>query len=377
MMHFPFITSYSQSHPKDFGVVRIKNIPYATSRSEILAIFGRKARLPRDTEEPVHIIMDKSTCKTQDAFVEFATVNDAIKAVRRFQDSVKQHHRPRLENRLLDMELSSQAELLKALFPFACGVTWNGAAPYIGPEVPGEPWTVFKGYVTEEEMTLLVRFVEVPSRSPFAKDCPQRPYECMISTLKKIPWFRPDTITVMERHIIFTATIRLCGLLRGALDAPRYDSQGNHINDTLLRRFFNAAMLCPGFSVVQKDNIAFACRFDEKKHHHFNIPRHANSWVYQHIVCPKPSVPVDVLEYYIALIREETVLSARENNIRELYERIAQQPHDTDDTGYFGFAWLDLNLPHQKELIHWSIASLGDHEMAVLQRIVHRALTRR
>jgi RNA recognition motif-containing protein len=168
--NFPFMPSYGLSTATCWPVVRILNIPYTTTRGEILAMLGRNARLPKDVEEPVHIIMDKTTSKTQDAFVEFATHESAVKAVERHEDLILKHRQPRLGQRPIEMEISSQNALCKALFPFAQGVNWKGSMPMIQPADstdPNAPWTRFRGFMTGEEMALLVRFVEVPHRVSF------------------------------------------------------------------------------------------------------------------------------------------------------------------------------------------------------------------
>jgi RNA recognition motif-containing protein len=165
MNNFPFVFSFEQASPAEYGVVRIKNIPYTTTKAEILAMLGRNAKLAKDLEEPVHIIMDKTTSKTQDAFVEFATLDDAVKAVERHDDLVHKRRQPRLGQRPVELELSSQAALMGAIFPFAHGIRWQGATPAIEMNYNDDmPWKTFKGFITEEEMTIMVRFVEVPQR---------------------------------------------------------------------------------------------------------------------------------------------------------------------------------------------------------------------
>ncbi|KAK0633737.1 hypothetical protein B0T14DRAFT_442956 [Immersiella caudata] len=377
MENFPFIHIYSQARPVEYGVVKIKNIPYGVIRPEILAMIGRNAKLPKDIEEPVHIIMEKNTSKTQDAYVEFATLDDATKAVERYQDLVQNRRQPRLEDRPIKMVVSSQEELVKDIFPFAHGISWRGATPVLKKPVEGDCLSTFKGFVTAEEMALLLRFVEAPQRSPFAKNCPQRPFECMISTLKKFPWFCPELVTVMQRHLLYNSTLRLAEMLRKSLDHPKHDPHDPKLNEHLMRRLFQAAMLCPGFSIVQKDNIALACELKRTTSlNMFNIPSYADSWAHQHTLCPKPGIPVDVLEYYIALIREETTLSAHQNLSEEARQQVLDKFKDTDDNGYFGFAWAELDLPDQKNLANWTLKGLGQREMSVFQAIVQRALMR-
>ena len=99
-----------------------------------------------------------------DAYVEFRSLEDAMKAVEKHQQNILSGRPVRLGDRPVDMELSSQASLMKDLFPIANGVLWNGSKPEIMPFKPQEPWENFKGFVSEEEMTMLVKHVEVPHR---------------------------------------------------------------------------------------------------------------------------------------------------------------------------------------------------------------------
>lgn len=50
------------------------------------------------------------------------------------------------------------------LFPLAKGIEWKNITPHLKERNPDEPWNDFKGFVSEEEMTMLVKHVEVPQR---------------------------------------------------------------------------------------------------------------------------------------------------------------------------------------------------------------------
>lgn len=117
-----------------------------------------------DNQEPVHIIMERVTSKTQDAYVEFVTMQDAMRAVERHQMTIQKGRISRLGDRPVEVQLSSQSALMKDLFPLAAGVFWDGAKPVIQGPTEGQPWKTFKGFVTEEEMTMLVKHVEIPQR---------------------------------------------------------------------------------------------------------------------------------------------------------------------------------------------------------------------
>lgn len=139
-------------------------IPFSTKRSEVIAFLGRNSKILNDIDEGVHIIMEKVTSKTMDAYVEFTTLEDAMKAVDKHQSNLMNGRLSRLGDRPVDVEIASQANLMKDLFPIAKGIDWNGATPAFRPYNHHEPWENFKGFVSEEEMTMLVKHVEVPHR---------------------------------------------------------------------------------------------------------------------------------------------------------------------------------------------------------------------
>ncbi len=142
-----------------------RQIPFATRRTEIVAFLGRQAKVLPDTAEPIHIILDRVTSKTMDAFVEFETLDDAMRTVQRHQNAFLDGGRPgRLGDRPVHMEVASQGTLMQELFPFARGVVWDGVNPTFAKFNEKEPWENFKGFVTEEEMTMLVKYVDVPHR---------------------------------------------------------------------------------------------------------------------------------------------------------------------------------------------------------------------
>ncbi len=142
----------------------LAQIPYATRRSEIVALTGRNSRILNDVDEGIHIIMDRVTGRTNDAYIEFMTMNDAMKAVEKFNEQQAHGRHPRLGDRPIEVELSSQSVLMGALFPQARGIVWMGSEPVLQQPRVEEPWNRFKGFISAEEMTILVKHVESPHR---------------------------------------------------------------------------------------------------------------------------------------------------------------------------------------------------------------------
>lgn len=117
-----------------------------------------------DNDEPVHVIMDRVTGKTMDAYIELINMKEAVAAVNAKELNRKGGRGGRLGNRFVDLEVCGQDRLMKALFPKAKNVHWNGEIPQIFPPNQNDPYNSgFKGFVTSEELVLLVKQVENPS----------------------------------------------------------------------------------------------------------------------------------------------------------------------------------------------------------------------
>lgn len=186
--NFPFVDGPSQAKPThQRGVVKFKNvshaalprylpppssdqpssqIPYGTKRNEIVALIGRNSHMLNDRDEPVHIIMERTTNRTNDAYVEFMTYRAAVDCVAKIEGQKNSEGRPpRLGDRPVELQLSSQAALMGDLFTQAKGVSWVSIEPtiYQNDNEP-YPWKCFKGFITAEEMIMIIKHVEVPQR---------------------------------------------------------------------------------------------------------------------------------------------------------------------------------------------------------------------
>jgi hypothetical protein len=120
--------------------------------------------------------MDRVNSKTQDAYVEFETLKDAMAAVARFQNNAQRGRATRLGDRPIDVGMSSQDQLMRDLFPIAAGVDWKGGRPTIKNFEADQPWNNFKSFVTTEELIMLIKHVEVPSRVSLPRNHP--PFFC-------------------------------------------------------------------------------------------------------------------------------------------------------------------------------------------------------
>lgn len=126
----------------------------------------------------------------------------------------------------------------------------------------------------------------------------------MISTLKKLPWHMAGYITIKQQHYIYDASVRIVEQLKDEIDpAMRFRKTerqrrpgAERLTPQLLRRLVQCIMLCPGFTVVQKDNVAQLVNMSEREMRMFNLPRFAQSYNHLYALGPKPGVPLDVLE---------------------------------------------------------------------------------
>ena len=180
--NLPFTANAKLSKPAEWGVMKIGNvstsetkvqriayllaltlqIPYDLTKEALLNFLGPHAKIiTNDLGPPIHIIMDRSTGKTMDCFVEFFSTPDARACINSILlRSVSQN---RIGDRVVEVMLSGQEELMTELFPKAKNVKWQGAKPVIK-EATELFNSGFKAFVSLEELGCLVRHAEQPHR---------------------------------------------------------------------------------------------------------------------------------------------------------------------------------------------------------------------
>ncbi|RWA14186.1 hypothetical protein EKO27_g932 [Xylaria grammica] len=370
----PFTETYRYAFPpEENGVIIIKNIPYETTRGEIIALLGKTSKVLNDRHEPIHIIMDRVTSKTQDAYCELSSLDAAVEMVERFKKGAENGRVGRIGNRVVEVELSSQTTLMTTLFPSSrYGVTWMGTRPHIV-SGSGYPWENFRGFFTEEEMVMLSKHVENGQRAAYGRICPERPYECMISTLRKIPWYMAEYITIKQRHSVYESCMKMIETLSNRVNHrdPEDNTGAKRLTPQLLDRLVTSAMLCSGFSVVQKHNIATVAGLLDEKCREFNQPRFPESWRHQWTLAPKAGMPIDVLEWYIAVIRTETT---RVVQSLDIHQRMPLQGMMEHLDGYWGFFWAEVNFPTGRAWDNMSLAECSRLEWQAIERIITRAI---
>ena len=107
--------------------------------------------------------MERSTGKTMDCFVEFVSQKDAKDTVDRINRNYDIGTAPRIGSRHVDVELSSQAKMMKAIFPLTKCISWVDGRP-VQLENKDEWSTGFNGFLTDEELFCLSRHADQPHR---------------------------------------------------------------------------------------------------------------------------------------------------------------------------------------------------------------------
>ncbi|KIW12465.1 hypothetical protein PV08_09742 [Exophiala spinifera] len=280
----PFTDRAKAYLPRGHGVIKIKNIPYGLTMAEVQQFICKHVHVedllkPHEEGFPIHIIMERSTGKTMDAYVETITPVIAAQAWEHGFGLARMRH-PKLGQRHVTVELSDQAELMRDLFPRARCVVWDK-------EEPGVPHVIhtndiytsgFKGFFTSEEMNGVIRHAEYPQRSPFAMRSFQRTFESTISTLYKFPWYAVELYTLEQRDTLFKTYTRQLEILILKVDPGTQIPREVGLDNKLLMDFLFAGMNCAGFSERQKATIADASL---RVGPGMRISIHARNWPFQ------------------------------------------------------------------------------------------------
>ncbi|KAL5341482.1 hypothetical protein BJX70DRAFT_395867 [Aspergillus crustosus] len=281
--------------PPKGGVAKILNIPYSITKQEISQFLGRPARLK--TACPIHIIMERSTAKTMDCYVEFQTPNDAKETVNRINRICENGRAPRLGNRHVEVELTDQDELLKDLFPRAKCIVWRGGRPFQVTNT--DPYcSGFSGFFTSEEIILAIRHAEIPHRSPFCDKCPQRTYESTISTLHKFPWYASELYTVHQRNQLFELTNR--HILSLVSRKKRMNTVG--LDQKLLQDLLQAGLQCSAFNERQKYTLCMNSEIDSE----INKLPDLSKWFPFDTLGRMSNFDEDIHMYFAALVSQGT-----------------------------------------------------------------------
>ena len=128
----------------------------------MLAYLGHHAKvITPDVGQAVHIIMDRNTGKTHEAYVEFFSRADAEFWMKAMAGRHIGTDRP------VAKYACTQSELLSVIFPRAKCIDWRGG--YDNKQIVALPTadpfnTGFKAFLTQEDLQVLVRHAQQPHR---------------------------------------------------------------------------------------------------------------------------------------------------------------------------------------------------------------------
>ncbi|EWC43418.1 hypothetical protein DRE_07641 [Drechslerella stenobrocha 248] len=232
-----------QTNSRSWNLVKIENIPYNLDDDMLFEFLGKGPGLVPEEQGGVHIIMDRTTGKTMDCFLEFPSVGTAERFV---QKRYNNNRRCILGGRHISLEVVKQGELMRWLFPKAKGALWDDDGNLvIRAGVPKTPIEI----ISREELVMILGHARTPHRSPFSRKCLQRPYESLMSVVTKFPWKETTAYTLRQRDLIFQSAFESGELLKRQILRGK---AGPNIDLKLLRRLCRTISFCPGFTYRQK-----------------------------------------------------------------------------------------------------------------------------
>lgn len=164
------------------------------------------------------------------------------------------------------------------------------------------------------------------------------------------------------------------------------------LNTQLFRRLMTAALSCPGFTPLMKDDIVYLSKMSEAEAiRQYGLYPSARSWRHQYALAPKPGMPPDVVEvsatsfllllgrtntvtkWYISMIRAQ---SNRDMMARPVQERnsLQEKAHDTDM--HWGYFWAEVGYEYSMGPLFdaMTLAQAANAEFSAIERILTRAL---
>ncbi|KAI5851261.1 hypothetical protein DFP73DRAFT_507526 [Morchella snyderi] len=286
----PFIELGRHALAQNWSCVRVGNIPYNVTTTELTDFLGKNSNIVPDSigSLGVHVIMDRSTGKTMDAFVEFLNAKDAWKCVARRKSRV-------LGNRHLTLDVVDPSDLMKEIFPRAKGIVWDGVIPAVLQDQSGlsgmDP--VILG---REELVLIVAHAKTPHRSPFSRKCLQRPFQSLLSIVSKFPWFSVDIYTLEQRDYIFNALLQATDILKRHI---KHGKSMPNLDSDLLKSLVRVGANCAGFTDIQKYELVKAAEFGVEG---IQLERIIPGLEGFEAIGRRPGVDVGVLEVYMKFL---------------------------------------------------------------------------
>jgi hypothetical protein len=384
----PFLEPCHADSNSNTSVLRITNIPYAITRQEVIAFVGQQAQINRmPVGSPyfaVHIIMERESGKTMDCFIELSTLKEATWIANTMRTRAKSGRPPKIDNRTVDPKVSSQEELMHALFPRARHVAWNSNNPIIDftprQYYPSIPAAGFQGFLHSEEIVGMIKVAEQDNGRSFAGKAPCRVYETMISTIHKYPFHAVEYVTIGERRALFDLAQQMLQQLIDAVQnitrstqnsRSKHQVTGPPPTEGLLEELIVAVLSCPGFSEKQKAAVAqkiSAAGYERMTKggpglHLGGTHPLSSSWPFL-VLIPAPEVDYNLIKYYASLLRDATLTREDLAYVQRLPPALAFQYKP------FGNFCVDYG-PRAESM---SLAEAGCQELAQVQHVLQTIL---
>ncbi|KAH9819760.1 Actin-related protein 2/3 complex subunit 4, partial [Teratosphaeria destructans] len=366
--------------PSNAGVIRLMGFPFEAPRAEVTAFLCRQAKIvPQPLGSPyfaVHVIMERSTGKTNDAFIELTSEVEAVRVVSQSEKRMLNGRPQKMGDRTVEVVMSCQEDLMHEMFGKAKKIVWAGNMPVVSNEVecyyPGVPSEGFNGFIGTEELHEMLQRCEHPQRYFHITRHQPRLFEHWISTLVKYPWHALDCVFIAERDRMFEATMKIVAALVNAL---QYASKGsydvNKVTIGTLRELTVTVLTCPGFSEVQKaayvrfmfeNELAGVCDPKGTNLAFGGVRAISACWPFK-VLAIDPAAPKEMVEYFMYLIRE--ALQAQEKQL-SLAERHRRRMSGSV-SGPFGNLAIDYKDAQ-------TIGEVGELELDFVEELLHRVL---
>ncbi|KAF2417998.1 hypothetical protein EJ08DRAFT_666346 [Tothia fuscella] len=237
------------------GVLRITQGPFNVRPNDVLVILGAETAVVEYPQASgiyaIHIIQERQTGKTTDIFVELKDWDQADRCNRRFNNLQDRGRDPKLGSRKIKVTMSTNSELMRAIFPLA-KCEWVNGMPERTPEYVRDHGSEWDGFVTSEELVKVLLFCEQPrsAKTRFAVESPQRVYQFMMTTLQKIPWtanrkYFPKPWVGHLHKVLHRMAVRLANLVK--------DQQHVNLDAKLLIQFMITLRSTPMYAYDKND----------------------------------------------------------------------------------------------------------------------------
>lgn len=120
---------------------------------------------------PIHIYMDRSTGKSQDAWLEMPDTDTHDWALRQYERAIANRRPYKMGSRVVDIFSASQGEFMAAVFPHAKGIHWDKSTgiPIMLKLADIDPYsTAFDRFLSVEELYLVRMYIDNPVRVSLA-----------------------------------------------------------------------------------------------------------------------------------------------------------------------------------------------------------------